>query len=300
MKKSLLLFGIYYLVNFHLLQAQNSLTPYKIFDRNGKEVSFEEMTKALLDYQVIFFGEQHNNPIAHWMQLELTQALYTQTDSNLVLGAEMFEADAQMVLDEYLSGKIKESHLIKEGKTWDNYPTDYAPLVNFAKANQLAFYATNVPRRYASLVARKGQSSLEGLDKYARKNLLPPLPLKVPYDAPSYTAMKAMMGGHGHGGHGDNNNFIDAQALKDASMGFRIATAIKDKKNKGKTFLHFNGNFHSKNHEGTVYYLNQYHKKVTTVVISFVEQNEINSIETQNQGNNEFTIVCVSNMTKTY
>ncbi len=275
-------------------KGQNPVA-YKIFDNQGAEVSFQSMSDSLVNQDVVFFGEHHTNPIAHWLQLELTKALFEKRGERLMLGAEMFERDAQLVLDEYLAGQIKESYLIKEVKAWDNYQTDYAPLVNFAKNEGLSFYATNVPRRYASLVSKKGIDSLQELSKKAHKELLPPLPIELPYDLPSYKQMNDMMGAHGM--HGNAQWFVEAQAIKDATMGYTIATALKD--NKGKMMLHFNGNFHSKDHEGTVWYVSHYNSKLQTAVISFVEQKDLSRLDEANKGNNEFTIVCPSNMTKT-
>jgi uncharacterized iron-regulated protein len=36
----------------------------------------------LADYDVVFFGENHNSSINHWLQLKITEALYEKkTDS---------------------------------------------------------------------------------------------------------------------------------------------------------------------------------------------------------------------------
>ncbi|MDG2280402.1 MAG: ChaN family lipoprotein, partial [Flavicella sp.] len=125
MKK--IVFYIFVLVVFMNLKAQDALKPYEIFDKEGHRVSFETMADSLLKYDVVFFGELHNNPIAHWLQVELTSKLASLKDNEIVLGAEMFEKDNQLIVDEYLSGLIKEKTLIKDGKAWDNYKTDYAP-----------------------------------------------------------------------------------------------------------------------------------------------------------------------------
>ncbi|TAF00991.1 MAG: hypothetical protein EAZ80_03290, partial [Runella slithyformis] len=66
-------------------------------------------------------GEYHNNPICHWLQLKLTKDLFKQKGENLVLAAEMFETDNQLVLNEYLSGFIKETNFEKEAKLWSNF-----------------------------------------------------------------------------------------------------------------------------------------------------------------------------------
>ncbi|MBD0403658.1 ChaN family lipoprotein [Flammeovirga sp. EKP202] len=295
MKKNIitLLLTLYAVAAF----SQTPLKAYQIFDKEGKEVTFEEMAESLSNYDVVFFGELHNNPIAHWLQFELTKSLAEQKNNEIVLGAEMFEKDNQLVLDEYLQGFIKEAVLIKDGKAWDNYKTDYAPLVDFAKVHNIPFIATNVPRRYASLVSKKGLAELETLSKEAKKNYIAPLPIEVPYENPSYKEMEQMMAGHGMTGKA--KQFVEAQAIKDATMGYSIVEGLK-KKNKGKLFLHYNGDFHSKNHEGTVWYVNHYNKNLKAGVIAFGQQTDLSKLSDENKGTNEFTIICNSNMTKTF
>ncbi len=123
---------------------------YKLFTSNGKEVKWSKMVNDLQVSEMVFFGELHNNAIAHWLQYELFVELYNAHDSSLAVGAEMFESDNQLVLNEYLLGNIDEKQLQQEARLWKNFNTDYKPLVDFAKENKIPFVATNVPRRYAS------------------------------------------------------------------------------------------------------------------------------------------------------
>ena len=58
------------------------------------------------------------------------------------------------------SKQIKEANFREEAKLWPNYNTDYAPILEFAKKNELDFIATNIPRRYASMVARNGRRTV--------------------------------------------------------------------------------------------------------------------------------------------
>ncbi|RLD57251.1 MAG: iron-regulated protein, partial [Bacteroidetes bacterium] len=64
---------------------------YKIIDNTGKEVTYQQMIDAISKADVIFFGEYHDNPISHWLELEVTKSLYQVSKENLVLSAEMFE-----------------------------------------------------------------------------------------------------------------------------------------------------------------------------------------------------------------
>jgi uncharacterized iron-regulated protein len=128
--------------------AQNK-PAYVLYNAKGKKVSYEKMLKALQQKDVVLFGEFHNNPISHWLELEVTKDLKEKKE--LVLGAEMFEQDNQPALDLYLQGKLSAKGLDSMARLWKNYPTDYAPLVNFAKENNIAFAATNVPRRLSCI-----------------------------------------------------------------------------------------------------------------------------------------------------
>jgi uncharacterized iron-regulated protein len=126
------------------------LTAFKIYNENGKAVKTKKLLKALSDAQIILFGEQHNNPICHWLQLEVSKSLLQ--NANIVFGAEMFEADNQVVLNQYLKDEINTAQFDSLMTLWPNYATDYAPLVALAKENKLPFIATNIPRKYARLV----------------------------------------------------------------------------------------------------------------------------------------------------
>jgi uncharacterized iron-regulated protein len=221
--------------------------------------------------------------------------MFMEDSTNLKMGAEMFEADNQIILNEYLQGLIKEKQLTKEAKVWPNYDTDYAPLVNFAKEHHLAFIATNIPRRYASLVSREGLESLNKLSESA-KAWMAPLPIEVDLSLPGYVKIVGMMAGM-HSKDPDSGKRIAlAQATKDATMGWFIARNLGP----GTKIIHFNGTYHSNDHEGTVYYLKKYKPGVKVMTVASVEQDDIEHIEEENATLADFIIVIPSDMTKTY
>src|SRR5690606_18990543 len=129
--------------------------PYALFNGEGKQISYASMVERIAKADVVFFGELHNNTLAHWLELQILKELHAGK-KKLAVGMEMFERDDQIVLDEYLSGQIDEKNFLKEVKLWDNYKTDYKPMVEYAKKAGIPVIATNVPRRYANLVYRKG------------------------------------------------------------------------------------------------------------------------------------------------
>ncbi|MEQ8703635.1 MAG: ChaN family lipoprotein [Phaeodactylibacter sp.] len=265
---------------------------YRIFDKKGNPATFEDLLKDSRKSDIVFFGELHNNPIAHWLQYELTAALHESIKGELALGAEMFESDNQLLMDEYLSGTIKDKTFEEEARIWNNYATDYKPLVEFAKTNNLSFTATNIPRRYASLVFKGGFESLEDLQEIAR-SYIAPLPVKYDASLPGYQKMVEMMGGHG----GGSENFPKAQAIKDATMAYFISQNLPEK----GVFLHYNGSYHSDHYEGIFWYLkNDYAPKAKITTITTVEQSGLSALEAENTGVADYTIVIIDTMTKTY
>ena len=268
---------------------------YRIYTGEGKPVNYDEMIKSVSGADVVFFGELHDDPIAHWLELEVTKSLFAEKGNNLVLGAEMFEADNQLLLDEYLKGVYDASKFEAEAKLWKNYKTDYKPLVEFARTNNLLFVATNVPRRYASVVSKSGFEGLDSLTPEAKKYIAP---LPFPYD-PEVKCYKDMLSMGGMGGSASahvSENFPKAQAVKDATM----AHFINLNWAKGKVFIHYNGSYHSRNYEGILWYLKKLNPGMKFATVETVQQNDIEKIEKENMGAAGFIIAIPSSMTRTY
>jgi len=278
-------------VAFILVAFKNDKPAYQIFNSVGKNIKYSKMLDVIQNADVVFFGELHNNPICHWLQVELTKELLESKNGNLVLGAEMFEADNQLILNEYIEGKISDKSFKKEARLWSNYKTDYAPLVEFAKENQLKFIATNIPRRYASVVYKKGFEGLVDLSAEA-KSYIAPLPVEYDPELEGYQAMLEDMKMMAH----VNENLPKAQAIKDATMAYSIAEAIEN----DKLFIHYNGTYHSNNHEGIIWYLEKYKPGLNIVTIASVEQEEIENLGEENENLADYIVVITESMTKTY
>ncbi|MFP4557387.1 MAG: ChaN family lipoprotein [Bacteroidales bacterium] len=269
------------------------LNAYTIFTSKGEKVDFYEMVTELEENHVILFGELHDNPISHWLQLELTIQLYNNNNQHLMIGAEMFERDNQLIINEYLQGIITQTRFENEARLWPNYKTDYKPVVEFARENSIAFYATNIPRRYASMVSKGGFEELDKLSDEAKKYIAP-LPVEYDPELPGYKAMLKMMGMPGS--KGNKQNFPKAQAIKDATMAWSIATNYKV----GSIFLHMHGTYHSNNFEGIAWYLNQYKPELKLKTIATALQDDVDTLKDENQGIADFIIVVPSRMTRTY
>lgn len=284
MKKIFL--SILSVVVFLNLSAQNK-KGYRLYNAQGKEIRYSKMMKSLVKADIILFGEYHNNPISHWLQIETTKDLFLKR--KIKLAAEMFEADNQQALSNYVSGKITQKAFDTSARLWPNYKTDYAPLVNFAKANKLEFIAANIPRRYASLVSKKG---FEGLDTLTaiEKTWIAPLPIEYNAELPGYKKMIEMMGGHG------GVNLPKAQAIKDATM----AHFILKNRQPNELIIHFNGAYHSDNYEGILWYLQRKEPNLKYVTITTVSQKDNSKLDKENLHKADFIICVDDDMTTTY
>ncbi|TVR75268.1 MAG: iron-regulated protein [Marinilabiliales bacterium] len=265
---------------------------YVIYNEEGREVSYRRMMRAISGADILLFGELHDNPISHWLQYEVTNDLHGALDGRIMLAAEMFEADNQLILDEYLRGLISESRFEDEAKLWRNYRTDYKPLVEFAKENSIPFIASNIPRRYANMVFRGGFEALEQLGSQAL-GYIAPLPVEYDPDLPGYSAMLEMSGGGmGHAGE----NLPKAQAIKDATM----AHFMLENHEPGRLLIHFHGTYHSDNFEGIYWYLTRRDPGLNIVTVSTTLQKETGTLDESAEGRANFIIVVPETMTRTY
>lgn len=284
------LFILASIVSIHTSLFAQDKPAYLLYDNNGNEVAYSQLLTRSLNNELIFFGELHNNPISHWLQIELTKDLYQADTSNaLRLGFEMFEADQQVLLDEYASGLLSTSSFERETRLWNNYSTDYKPLVEYGKSNGLKLVATNIPRRYASLVYSQG---IEALDKLSdlTKSWMAPLPITVDLSLPGYKDIVQAAGGHG------GENLPKSQAVKDATM----AHFILEYHESGDRFIHYNGSYHSDNYEGIVWYIRQSQPDMKILTITTIEHDDLDKIDPELLKKADFTIVVPSSMTKTY
>lgn len=268
-----------------LLSAQDK-QPYQLYTKEGKKTTYKKLLKAAGETEVLFFGEHHDNSLNHWLQLELTKDL--AESKKLVLGAEMIEADNQKQLDQYLKSEIDQKAFDTLARLWNNHKTDYKPLVDFAKDNNIKFIATNVPRRYASKVYKGGFEALNELTA-EEKSWIAPLPIEYDPNLPGYVKMIEMMGGHG------GDNLPKAQAIKDATMAHFIEQNLVP----GTVFIHYNGTYHSDGFEGINWYLKKAKPGIKIVTIAAVSQKDISKLEKEYLNTADFILVIDEDMTKT-
>lgn len=267
--------------------VSQSKPAYVIVNNKGKQVSYSKMLKKLSKSDVVLFGEIHNNPICHWLQLEVSMDLFAIKP--ISLGAEMFERDYEESLQLYLQGAIDEGEFKDTVKLWKNFRTDYQPLVEFAKKHSIPFVGTNIPRRFASMVYRDGFEVLDSLSDQ-EKSWIAPLPILYDPEVPCYKNMLDMVPGHG------GPNFPKAQAIKDATMAHFILHHLRS----DRLFLHIHGTYHSDNYEGILWYLRKFQPNLTYSTISSVSQEDLSKLESEHMGKADFILVVPDRMTNTY
>jgi len=260
---------------------------YLIYSSTGKKVKYQKIVKDLLKTDVVLFGEIHNNPISHWLALELAKNI--EEKKPLQLGMEMFEIHQQDLLDNYLNSTANDDEFITNKSFWSNFKTDYYPIVNWAKQKEIKVYSTNITRKYATAVYKKGIATLDSLPTKTKKGIAP-LPIPIDVTLPQYQKMLTMMEGHG------GENIVKAQAVKDATMANSI---IKQRKG-NSLYYHINGCYHSDFYEGIGWYLKKYDKNVSFKTISTVEQKNIKKLEDEHLGKADYIICVPESMTKTY
>jgi uncharacterized iron-regulated protein len=267
---------------------------YKIYNTGTKEIiTIDQLVIDMTNADVLFFGEEHNDSVGHYLENKIYQALHAAYGSNLALSLEMFETDNQLVLDEYLQGKIDEARLGKDARLWSNYK-DYRPMIEYARQNQLPVIAANPPRRYVSMVTRRGMKSLDSLSQSA-KAFLPPLPYDTLSGRYRDKFLETMRGAP----ESASRNIYYSQSLWDAGMSYSIHRYLK--KNKGKKIFHCVGKFHTDEKLGTATQLMMRNKKIRVRNIScFPDKNFANPDWSKYEKLGDYVILTDWDLKRTY
>ncbi|WP_199118541.1 ChaN family lipoprotein [Pedobacter sp. ASV28] len=251
--------AILFLLPF-VAEAQDLSQYYKIYDaKKQKTISLDDIVLDMKNVDVLFFGEEHNDSIGHYLEASLLKQLSMSYENKMALTLEMFHTDVQPVINEYLLGIINEKNFIKESRAWNNYK-DYRPMIEFAKSEKLDVVGGNAATRYSNAVTKNGLEVLRLLPA-GSKQLLAPLPIDT-LTGRYYEKFLALLGGHGMG----NMKVYQTQNFWDATMAWSIAKYAKA--NKGKKIFQVNGRFHSDERLGTYAQLKKYAPKLKILNIS--------------------------------
>ncbi len=234
--------------------------------KKGLLYDIEDSLDILMDYGIIFIGEEHGSRVSHEAELTILEGL-AKRDSSLVLALEMFERDVQDILDAYLMGMISEEKFLSQARPWPNYVEDYRPLVEFAKQKGMPVVAANIPRRAAAAVAMANRVSPDVMGE-DRRYLPKTLHLKSKeyykrfassiQEMPEFTPMKGM----------DVDGLYKAQVLKDSVMAASVEPFLN------RRILFCCGHFHCDYRLGIPYQLRKNHPELRVAVIAMASSME--------------------------
>ncbi|KZN62974.1 ChaN family lipoprotein [Pseudoalteromonas luteoviolacea] len=244
-----------------------TMQDYHLYEAANQSVtSLNKLRSDLAESDVIFIGEYHSHSASHRLQVQLLSSLYQQ-NRNLVLSMEQFSRDKQNILNQYLRNEIGEQTLIKEGDAWDNYTSDYRPLVEFAKEHRLPVVGANTPISIVRCVARKGPEFIQSLDSEKLNWVATDITTSsVEYQSKFAKAMSHHKGSSNLNKSITKSNSFYAQLARDNTMADSIYKATLRAPN--SQIIHFNGAFHSNYHLGTVDALKRIAPELKITVIS--------------------------------
>lgn len=274
----------------------------------GKEVTLNDIVKEMENYDVLFFGEGHNDSVAHYLENRMVEMLYQKFDGNVSLSMEMFDRDVQTVMNEYLKGYIREKNFTKDARVWSNYK-DYKPMIEFAKNNKMDVICANAPTRYTNLAGRKGQKALMELSAGSKKYFAP-----LPYDTASGKYYEKLMALSSHDTSTTTDtavkkmpaimltggfNLILGQSLWDATMAYSIAEYLKE--NSGKKVMQVNGGFHSDEGFAVVAQVKKYRAKTRSLIISAQPDDSFPNIDwSKHKHLGDYIIITDPNVPRTF
>ncbi len=229
-----------------------------------KSINLDKAVSISQNYDVVFFDEYHDQKSIHEAELSFLQEMYKQ-NKDMILSMEMFERDVQPVMDKYLNDEITEIEFINNSRPWENYQTDYKPLVEFAKEKDMYVLASNIPRRIANQYTKVGDLALiEDKDKiYLPKKHL--VEYERYYD--KFKNYMSMSDGQSHMMMTPERieALHKAQCLKDDTMAESIVEFLKE--HKDTKVLHVQGSFHGDEHLGVVEKVNKLNPSLETQLL---------------------------------
>ena len=182
--------------------------------------------EQLQSQNVIYLGENHDNSEHHERQLAIIKKLHSDSNNNeLAIALEMFQRPFQPILDRYIAREISEAQLKQQTEYDTRWGFDwefYAPILRYARQQQIPLIALNTPAEITNKVAQTGIDSLKDDDL----RYIPPRN-EIKLDNTEYKQNIAEIYlqhvENGRGNSQDLDNFFAAQVLWDETMAEAIA-----------------------------------------------------------------------------
>ena len=206
-------------------------------------IGFSQMITDVAGSDVILVAETHDSKEHHELQLDVIRSLRA-IKTPLAIGLEMFQANNQGQLDDWVAGKISEQDFkTVYARNWSYDWSLYRDIFIFARDNRIPMIALNIPKEIVFKVARQGFASLTPEE---RKNL--PSGVTCDINKPQTEFLKrAFQEVFKHEANGKVfNNFCEAQGVRNSGMAMIIAN--EQKRNPGRKLVALAGTWHAVKH----------------------------------------------------
>jgi uncharacterized iron-regulated protein len=194
----------------------------------GQTYTNQEILQQLVKAKVVYLGETHDSAEDHQAQLKIIREMQRQ-NRKIAIAMEMFQRPFQSAIDNYLAGKLTEEQLVEQteyDRRWRFPWESYAPILRFAKENQLPVLALNTPSEVTRKVASQGLESLTAEEK----KHIPPISEIRTDNAEYRQLLLEVFQQHQKAGQGNSTafeRFLQAQVLWDETMAEKIAEFVK-------------------------------------------------------------------------
>lgn len=193
----------------------------RLFDiAKGREITLAQAAHHLKKQRIIIVGEHHNQKSHHMAQLLIIQTLHDR-GIPLSIGLEMFRAESQNVLDEWVSGKISESDFKKV--YYDNWSLPwplYSMIFHYSQEKGIPLVGLNVPRTITWKVAQQGFQSLSKAERGNLSNVA------CTVDRDYMDFIRKAYGAHAHG-QLNFTYFCEAQLVWDTVMAINALDCLE-------------------------------------------------------------------------
>lgn len=148
---------------------------------SGDILTWTDLMAGVFWADVIFLGEQHDDPVAHQVQ----RAVFVDAmliDRRTALSMEMLERQDQPALDEYLAGTIDAPTFVSrtDSANWggkDRFVDWYLPIIDEARSRGTPVVAANAPRNLVRMARLQGWDAMHALPADERALFAFPRPL---------------------------------------------------------------------------------------------------------------------------
>ncbi|MBD0392787.1 MAG: ChaN family lipoprotein [Microcoleus sp. C1-bin4] len=194
----------------------------------GQTYTNQEILQQLVKAKVVYLGETHDSAEDHQAQLAIIREMQRQ-NRKIAIAMEMFQRPFQSAIDNYLAGKLTQERLVEQTEYDRRWPfpwESYAPILRFAKENQLPVLALNTPSEVTRKVASQGLESLTAEEK----KHIPPISEIRTDNAEYRQLLLEVYQQHQKAGQGNSTafeRFLQAQVLWDETMAEKIAEFVK-------------------------------------------------------------------------